>query len=306
MLFTLFVLCISKMETILITGATGAIGRYLWPLCAQSYNVVCLTRHDVVEYLPKNVRFIKVDLFDSKAVENVVKIVNPDILFHLAGCSSVQNYQFSDLNYLFLTASINLVHFCLKNGCRKIINIGSSTEYKIYKNKNIYDENSEVDIEKNNYVFSKLIVNKVVKNLCEKYGASYTYCRVFNVIGIEDYNRLFGSIYYAIVNNLNFEIKNGNTILDFIYSKDVARMLYLIGIKNNIEGIINVCSGKGTKIKDMINELIKHAKQRGYVVASSFEIQEGEGTVVIGDISKLKRFNITANYSVSDIIDDII
>jgi GDP-L-fucose synthase len=69
---------------------------------------------------------------------------------------------------------------------------------------------------------------------------------------------VIGSLIKKIFNNKKqIEVwGDGQNIRDFIYSKDVAQFMIDV-IKKNIQEPINIGSGKGVKIKDIIDILLK-------------------------------------------------
>ena len=68
---------------IIITGATGFIGRYLIAAAKQNFQIICLTRRDIVSQ-DKNVNYIKTDYqlneFDQKQSPRLIMCCGADVL----------------------------------------------------------------------------------------------------------------------------------------------------------------------------------------------------------------------------------
>ena len=73
--------------------------------------------------------------------------------------------------------------------------------------------------------------------------------------------------------NENFDLRGGESIRDITNAKNVVNIIYMIS-KLNLDGIFNIGTGKGTKIKNFVKNLtnkklkIKTTKKKDYLVAN--------------------------------------
>jgi len=76
----------------LITGITGFVGSHLAEyLLSKGYNVYGTkrwrSRMENIEHILDKIKLIEADLNDAHSIENAIKQIKPDYIFHLAGQS---------------------------------------------------------------------------------------------------------------------------------------------------------------------------------------------------------------------------
>ena len=127
-----------KKQKILITGATGNVGKHLVTnLLVNKYNISCLTTRD-----KKAIYDVKGDLNDYNSLFEATK--NIDIVIHLA---AALNGSKKKLNKINAQGTRNLIKACGKNNVKKILFI-SSLDIKF----------------RTNYGVSKLKAEKIIKD----------------------------------------------------------------------------------------------------------------------------------------------
>ena len=108
---------------IAITGATGFLGRHLVARLG-SKNIKCLVRKE--DHGLKNIKTVKGDLSDKKALDNFVK--NAKIVMHLAAIIDHKDKeQYKRVN---IDGTKNLINACKKNKVKRIIFVSSMASTK--------------------------------------------------------------------------------------------------------------------------------------------------------------------------------
>jgi uncharacterized protein YbjT (DUF2867 family) len=134
-------------KKILLTGATGYIGKRLLPiLIAQGHHVVCcvrdLNRFLVPENLKENCTVIKVDLLDKKTLKNIPKDVH-GAYYLVHSMSSSEDYETLELacaiNFREALKETNLKHLIYLSG---IVNEKELSKH-LSSRKNVENELSE-------------------------------------------------------------------------------------------------------------------------------------------------------------------
>ena len=114
------------MKKVLITGASGFIGRYCLPLLvAKGYEVhaVYLQRDRTSD---GNVIWHRVDLLDPAKVSDLLALVRPSHLLHLAWFATPGEFWSSLENVRWVQASLQLLQAFAIRGCPAAVRSGPS------------------------------------------------------------------------------------------------------------------------------------------------------------------------------------
>jgi len=134
------------MSKVLITGINGFIGEHLSELLLQTNHLV--TGIDILdnalnESIKSKINFIKCNLCDENTLEEILHIVNPEHVYHLAGL--LRGGSIKEMYKANVTCTVNLFNAIVKM-CDlppKVLVSGSSAIYG-ESNLNIIDESSKV------------------------------------------------------------------------------------------------------------------------------------------------------------------
>ena len=153
------------MKNLLITGASGLVGRGLVKHCVSRYNLV--GTYHTRDYKPENFKLKHLDLKNSTEVEDCLDAVQPSIVIHTAGLSDVsycqQNQEEAEeINY---RATAQLAAFCRQRGIR-LIYISSDMVFD-GKEGNYTEESKASPI--NQYGNSKFAAEEAIKGISENF-----------------------------------------------------------------------------------------------------------------------------------------
>jgi len=121
-------------STILLTGATGYIGKRLLPvLVEQGHEVICMVRDRnrfiLNENLREKVQIVEADLFDMESLKSIP--FNFDVAYYLVHSMTTSSSKFYEMEK---QAAENFVDFINATTCRQIIYLGGiSTDIKLSK-----------------------------------------------------------------------------------------------------------------------------------------------------------------------------
>ena len=275
-------------DSILITGATGFIGKHLVKKISN-YNIA-------VDHNKKNI--------DLRVRKEVLKIKKADIVIHLAGkIPSEGNYSkniFFEHNVL---GTLNILEYCIKNKVKKMIFV-SSYVYGIPK-KNPINEKQQVKPH-NTYAKSKVLCEELCKIYAQKYKIQIIILRPFNIYGnLQKDNSLISNIIKSIKNNNNITIINKNNKRDYLFIDDlIDAIIKLINYKCEFE-IFNIGSGKSYSFENVIQLFEKKTKKK---IIRQYKISKKNNIPKIQvDISKIKKeINWNPKYTLVEGIEKII
>lgn len=227
---------------ILITGSGGFIGKNLKEVWQDKYQL----------FIPRS---FELDLLDEAVVKEYLQTHRVDVVIHAAKSDvvyrkTVGDYEVLDNN---LRMFFNLIR---SSDCYdKLIYFGSGAEYDKSKSVSMAkEEDLGLSIPHDPYGFSKYIMSRFTAHT-EKI---YELC-LFGVFGkYEDYERRF------ISNNICNVIRGGSMTLrqnarfDYLYIKDLCRILEWFLCAQPIYHVYNVCTGipvELTELAKMIGEV---------------------------------------------------
>src|SRR5882762_11136738 len=119
------------MSRVLVTGASGFIGRQCLPiLVAKGYDVHALSRRQLATPLP-GLSWHNLDLLRQGAPSEVIHQVQPDFLLHLAWYAVPGKFWEARENIDSVRASLELLSAFAANNGRRLVAAGSCAEYQI-------------------------------------------------------------------------------------------------------------------------------------------------------------------------------
>lgn len=237
---------------VLLTGRNGFTGHYVAAeLEAAGYEVVGLGNSQG----PVGTPSITVNLLDRAAVRAAVVTVEPDVVLHLAAISFVAHDDVDEIYRVNVVGTRNLLG-ALAELVRKpqIVVLASSA--------NIYG-NADVDpivedtppAPANDYAVSKLAMEYMARLWMDRLPIVIT--RPFNYTGVGQSEQF---LIPKIVSHFRrkadvIELGNTEIVRDFGDVRDVARVYREILEIKPVGRVINLCTGIGTSVNDIISIL---------------------------------------------------
>lgn len=117
------------MKKVLVTGATGFIGRHCLPLLLdKGYEVHAVTSKSSIDGFP-DIHWQHCDLLDSGKVSALLEEVKPTHLLHFAWFTAYGEYWTSLENLRWVRSSLELLSSFAKWGGHRIVIAGTCAEY---------------------------------------------------------------------------------------------------------------------------------------------------------------------------------
>src|ERR1035437_6451708 len=250
-----------RNDCILVTGANGLAGSAVVEhLRANLFTcVVPLTRDDV-------------DLTEHGWVKEVFETIKPRHVFHaaatvygLGGNMAFQGKSILD-NTLINTAVIDAAHTC--GTVKKITVMGTNAAYPWptplpFKEENLY--NGRPDAGEFGYGHAKRLMLAMLEAYKESYGLEYCYIVSGNLYGPRDrFNTETGHVLPSLIKKFSDAKATGGTVSiwgdgsatrDFLYSKDLARVVQLLMSEDLKSRPINIGSGQSYSIREIVEKL---------------------------------------------------
>ena len=291
-------------KKILVTGATGFIGKNLVESLKEKFEVYALILDEKEKNVIPQIDYILWKTFFDR--ENEIKTLDGkklgkiDTVIHLA--SYGVNPKDNDIDKM-IESNINLTKDLILNlervSCKNIIFTGSGFEYGD-KGKVKLKEDMELN-PFSLYGATKVSAFLIGKKLCESLGINYINLRLFNIFGeYEGSNRLIPQIINNYLEGKELNFTAGNQVRDYLYIKDIIEVYEMILEKNIYNNeTYNVCSSEEVTIKEFITKVADTIGiNKDFLNFGAIPSRKEEALYIVGDNSKLKRdFNWNRKYS---------
>ncbi len=309
---------------ILVTGGCGYIGYFLsMKLIKKNHKVFVVDNmiNGKKKIKSQNIKYYKFSYDNSK----VIKIINKNKIkniYHLAGFIDSEESVLKPKKYY--KNNVHRMERFLKLITSKIdqkINIyfaSSAAVYGATSIKKIKETQKCKPISP--YGYSKLLGEKLLHKFSKK-NISYISFRFFNVAGADhkinhgpenkNYKHLLNKIQNVknnfVINGKNYNTKDGTCVRDFVHIKDVVDILIKsrnILIKKNKNYILNLCSGRGSSVQQVVNIYKKISKE-------NFKIQhgprrKGDPEFLVGENKLIKNLFKQNFKNITQIIRDLV
>ena len=247
---------------ILITGAAGQIGSGLSRLLIENGHDLTLVdnlRNGYLENIKDDANEVIAPFYEIDITSEELFLQcggEYDVIIHLAAITSLPDCESNPLETLRINVSgtANVLEFARAYDVPHVIFASTSA---IYENNDteVFTEDLEVN-PRLYYSLSKKMSEDLIESYRENYGMTVTILRFFNVFGPDgDQTRpnppLLNFAYRELSHDRAPVLSgDGEQVRDFIWVKDVVRMLELCMIKQPND-VFNVCSGKTVSVNQM-------------------------------------------------------
>ena len=292
----------------------GFVGRYFVEYLGKNEPDAKVYGIDIAPSCDMDIEYKSLNLMDTAKVKAIVQDVKPDYIVHLAAMSSVAQSWAEPANCFVnnMSAFLNLADAVRSHNLNtRILSVGSSEEYGIYDTP---IQESFVLHPKNPYSVARLSQEYMSKLYVDNFGLDIVMTRSFNHIGPRQNTRfVIPSFVEQLVNIADGKkenkmmVGNINVVRDFTDVRDVVDAYYRIIKHAPNRSVYNVCSGRGVKLRDIIDTTAETLGIKPNVVVDPSRIRSNEIPSVIGDNSKLKsELGWKQQYTLSQTIADMI
>ena len=186
-------------------------------------------------------------------------------------------------------SSINLIKNFAEYGGKKIVCSGTCAEYDWD-----YGYCSELltPLKPNSlYGKCKNSLQNIMVSYCNQNNVEFIWGRIFFMFGEnEPESKLIAYVINSLIKNQKAFCSKGTQIRDFLHVKDVASIfLKLLLDDHKFNGAINICSGSGISIRDLVQKIGLFMDKSQLIEFSDIEPPLNDPSLIIGDNSILNR-----------------
>ncbi|MEW9180955.1 SDR family NAD(P)-dependent oxidoreductase [Bacillus mycoides] len=283
-----------KNKTFLITGGYGFIGSHLVRrLLHLQAKIVLFIRASSdswrLKNILKNIETYEVDIRDKAQVQDAIKKINPDYIFHLAayGVNSVHTDYMHAIETNII-GTCNIIQAAKFVNCKKIINMGSSSEYgnkmePIHENMLL----TPVDI----YGSTKAASTILAHQIASENNINLITLRPFGIFGeAEEPHKLFSYIILQVLQNKDVNLTLCNQLRDYCYIENIIDACILAIENTNVQNeIFNIGSGNIYPLKHYVELLFKHLNTHSRPNYGAISSRTNERWIPEANIQKIKN-----------------
>lgn len=243
----------------LITGALGFIGRQVVQ-CAlnDGHEVVALVRSQPTSNIFKNdpnIQFVEFEIGTSTLDLSIFNC-RIDAVVHLAWSKLADCNHLSHLNTQLLN-HMGFLEKCIERGIPKVFVAGTCLEYGSKSTGEMKpDSTPSPDC---SYAMAKNELREQLEQLQSHVPFHLLWARLFYIYGPGSrLGGLFGQLERAILRgDDSFPMTGGLQERDYLEVSKVAEAILDLVVKNHDSALVNICSGRPTEIRHMVESYIK-------------------------------------------------
>lgn len=273
------------MKKVLLTGATGFIGRHsLQTLLACGYEVHAVSSGEQATSIA-GVYWHRVNLLDEERITELTARVKPTHLLHFAWIATPGVYWTSIENLRWVQASLSLLQAFVRHGGQRAVVAGTCAEYDWTND--CCSEDATPLVPATLYGTCKHALQIMLRAFSDEVELSAAWGRIFFLYGPHEHpDRLVPYVVRSMLRGEPVRCSHGNQVRDFLYVQDVADAFVAL-LESDVTGALNIASGQAVKLKDVVYEIADELNGRDTVELGAVPAPAGEPARLIADTRRL-------------------
>jgi GDP-L-fucose synthase len=257
-------------KKILITGASGFLGKHLLKHLNSRYEIIAPTKAEL-------------NLEDYNTLKTFLHQTSPDYVIHLAArCGGIGINQNLPADFFIYNnlISINILRACQECSIEKLITLGSVCSYPKYapvpfKEEEIWNGYPEETNAPYGIAKKTLLVGCEAYN--QQYGSNFIHLIPVNMYGEHDnFNLQSSHVIPALIRKFDEAKENnlgsvtvwgdGSASREFLYAGDCAIAIEAAMLRYNSPAPVNIGTGSEIKIKDLVTKVCDMVGFKGRII----------------------------------------
>jgi nucleoside-diphosphate-sugar epimerase len=277
-------------ERILVTGASGFIGRHISALLqARGFEVHALARQAPV--LAPGIHSHGADLLREDEARRLIADIRPAIIIHAAWYVAHGRFWSAPENTDWLEASTALAAYAAEAGTRRFIGLGTCAEYATEAGDDAYPwpESRRIAPATPYGEAKAALAARLAKTAAGRAGFGFAWARLFHLFGPgENPARLVPSIMLALREGREAHCSSGRPVRDFISTPSCAAALAALAV-SNVQGPVNIASGAPITIAAMARLVAQIAGRPDLLKLGALEDRPNEAPYMVAHTGRLRR-----------------
>ena len=270
---------------VLVTGANGYIGRYVvTSLLNKGCEVMaCDISTKTVDVRAKRVDFNLFDLPEGNIYE---LFGSPDVCLHMAWRNGFVHNASTHIGDL--SAHYNFITRMIDGGLRQIAVMGTMHEVGYWEG--AIDESTPCN-PTSMYGIAKDALRRSTILYADQHNCIVQWLRCYYILGDDKRsNSIFGKILKAEEEGRKtFPFTTGKNMYDFINVDELADLISITVMQNEITGIINCCKGSPISLAEQVESFIREHNLNIKLESGAYPDRPYDSPCVYGDVKKINQ-----------------
>lgn len=238
---------------IVVTGASGFVGRHVLPVLIENGHEVVAVVRDEREYVKFDRQCLVVrHEIGTEDGDTYSKLGRPDALLHLAW-GGLPDYRSLHHIEVELPIHYRFIKLMVESGVKYVSVVGTCFEYGMQSGR----LSEEMETRPNNpYGYAKDALRRQLFFLQQNRNFKLTWMRLFYMYG-EDQpdNTLYSQLRAAVLRGDSvFNMSGGEQLRDYVHIDETAKWIVGLTAKKEDVGIVNVCSGTPISVRRLVEQ----------------------------------------------------
>ncbi|MGA2585567.1 MAG: GDP-mannose 4,6-dehydratase [Candidatus Aminicenantales bacterium] len=282
-------------ERVLVTGAAGFVGHHLARhLQEQGLIVHGLDRPGVPPPSDLRITWHACDIIHAAQVAEVVGQVQPDYVFHLAALTKSKSL--TDLLAVNVLGTQNVLDALVAARPEaRVLVAGSSAEYGLVRPDELPIREDHPLRPLSPYGVSKVAQSLLAAQYVYRHNLAVVRTRTFNLTGPGEPDALVCSAFARQIAEIErglrppvLKVGNLESARDFVDVRDAVRAYWLVAKHGEPGEVYNVCSGKASPIRGVLEALFELTPMKVEVLEEAQRRTAWDVPIQYGDVTKLR------------------
>jgi nucleoside-diphosphate-sugar epimerase len=278
------------MKRVLLTGATGFIGRHSLPrLLERGFEVHAVSSGAArdEDETPPGLHWHRADLLAGDSIPGLLADVGPTHLLHFAWDVTPGKFWSSTDNLRWVQASLHLLQSFARAGGRRVVMAGTCAEYDW---RDGYCSETKTPLAPRSlYGACKHSLQLMGSALAGQLGLSMAWGRIFFLYGPhEPPQKLVSHVIRGLLKGERVACTEGRQLRDFLYVEDVAAAFVAL-LDGEIKGPVNIASGKPIAVREVISRIAEHLGGTDLVAFGELPASADEPPLLVGETARLRE-----------------
>jgi nucleoside-diphosphate-sugar epimerase len=273
------------MTRLLLTGATGFIGRQLVAALTPRVDVHAVGRRPAAD--GDGVRWHQADLLEPGAAAQLVQAVRPTHLVHLAWYAVPGRFWTAPENVAWVEATLALLRAFAAAGGGRAVLAGSCAEYDW--DAGICREDTTPLRPSTLYGACKHAVDAIAERWHPADGLRIARARLFHLYGPHEHpDRLVASVIRGALAGEPVACTEGTQVRDFLHVGDAAAAIAAVAL-SDYEGAVNIGSGERSTLRTIVETTLAELGAPDAARFGARPTPAGDPPVLVPDVARLRE-----------------